>query len=58
MKWWIKLLKEFKGQKAGEVIQVDEAVGQTLVDTGVGEKAEDPTKDIVDEAAKHFEADG
>jgi HK97 family phage major capsid protein len=55
MKKWIKLLKDYKGHKAGEQIEVDGEVADLLVETKSAEVCDNPTKDAVTEAAKKFQ---
>ena len=49
-KKWVKLLKEFQGKPAGEVVQLDAAKADTLVELSHAEAHEDPTAGIVEQA--------
>jgi HK97 family phage major capsid protein len=49
-KKWVKLLKEFQGKPAGEVVQLDAAKADTLVELAHAEAHEDPTAGIVEQA--------
>ena len=49
-KKWVKLLKDFQGKPAGEVVQLDAAKADTLIELSHAEAHEDPTAGIVEQA--------
>ena len=49
---WLKLTKDWKAEKAGKILQIENDVqADTLVEAGIAEATEDPTKDIIAEVA-------
>jgi HK97 family phage major capsid protein len=51
---WVKLIKEWEGHPAGELIQIQAKKVDDLVTTGLAEETRDPTKKLLKKALANF----